>query len=71
MTCPHDAWRSIADTPAALTPEWITGALRSSGRLGAGTVTDVELSPVGTGQMCDSLRLSLRFDGGRSTRRPR
>ena len=56
--------RSIADTPAALTPEWITGALRSSGRLGAGTVTDVELSPVGTGQMCDSLRLTLRFDGG-------
>ena len=54
---------TIADTPAALTPEWITGALRSSGRLGTGTVSRVKLSPVGTGQMCDSLRLTLRFDG--------
>jgi aminoglycoside/choline kinase family phosphotransferase len=54
---------SIADTPHALTPEWITGALRSSGRLGSGSVTGVDSSPVGTGQMCDSLRLTLCFDG--------
>lgn len=54
---------TIADTPTALTPAWITSALRASGRLDAGTVTGVELSPVGTGQMCDSVRVSLRFDG--------
>jgi Phosphotransferase enzyme family len=54
---------TIADTPAALTAEWITSALRSSGRLAEGTVTGVDLSPVGTGQMCDSLRVTLRFDG--------
>jgi aminoglycoside/choline kinase family phosphotransferase len=53
---------AIADTPAALTAEWITQALRSTGRLAAGAVTSVELSPVGTGQMCDSLRVRLRFD---------
>jgi hypothetical protein len=53
---------TIADTPAALTPEWITSALRSSGRLRSGAVTGVELSPVGTGQMCDSVRVTLEFD---------
>ncbi len=55
--------RTIADTPAALTPKWVTDALRSSDRLGTSTITGIELSPVGTGQMCDSLRLALRFDG--------
>ncbi len=65
------SWRSRSPTRRmALTPAWITGALRSSGRLGAGTVTDVGLSPVGTGQMCDSLRLTLTFDrSGRRTDR--
>jgi len=53
---------AIADTPAALTAEWVTSALRASGTLTDGTVTGVELSPVGTGQMCDSLRVTLRFD---------
>ncbi len=53
---------AIADTPAALTAEWITSALRSTGWLDAGRVTGLELSPVGTGQMCDSLRVTLRFD---------
>jgi hypothetical protein len=53
---------AIADTPAALTGEWVTSALRATGWLDAGRVTGVELSPVGTGQMCDSLRMTLRFD---------
>jgi aminoglycoside/choline kinase family phosphotransferase len=53
---------SIADTPGALTPEWITAALRSSGRLGCGAVTGVGSRPVGTGQMSDSLRLTLSYD---------
>jgi Phosphotransferase enzyme family len=53
---------AIADTPDALNPEWLTAALRSSSRLDRGAVVGVELSPVGTGQMCDSLRLTLHFD---------
>lgn len=52
----------IADTPEALTATWLTDALRASGHLGEGRVDHVELSPVGTGQMCDSLRLTLGYD---------
>lgn len=53
---------TIADTPDALTPQWITHALRAGGTLGAERVESVELEPVGTGQMCDSLRLRLHYD---------
>ncbi len=50
---------TIADTPGALTPEWLTAAL---GELtGGSAVSAVELEPVGTGQMCDSFRLHLTF----------
>jgi aminoglycoside/choline kinase family phosphotransferase len=52
----------IADTPAGLEPGWLTEALRAGGVLGAETVTAVQLTPVGTGQMCDSARLALQFD---------
>jgi hypothetical protein len=47
----------IADRPELLTPEWLSQAL---GR----TITGVEQQPIGTGQMCDSLRLSLACDDG-------
>jgi aminoglycoside/choline kinase family phosphotransferase len=53
---------TIAETPEALTPGWLTDALRASGVLDAEVVTDVAQTPVGTGQMCDSLRLTLRYD---------
>jgi aminoglycoside/choline kinase family phosphotransferase len=53
---------AIADRPAALTPGWITEALRASGRLPTAAVIDVELEAVGTGQMSDSLRLRVHFD---------
>lgn len=54
----------IASDPAALTPAWVTGALRAGGALDAGvSVTAVATSPIGTGQMCDSLRLELTYDG--------
>lgn len=53
-------WDPIADAPDALTPEWLTAALRSAGRLGS-TVTAVEQTTVGTGQMCDSVRLTLTY----------
>ncbi len=46
----------IADHPSALTPEWLTLAL-------AADVTSVDLTPVGTGQMCDSFRLRLSYRG--------
>ena len=53
----------IADTPEALTAGWVTDALRASGRLAGASVVGIEQTPVGTGQMCDSVRLGLRYDG--------
>jgi hypothetical protein len=52
----------IADTPTALTPDWLTRALQHAGVLEDAVVTAAQLTPVGTGQMCDSARLSLTFD---------
>ena len=52
----------IAATDDALTPEWITAALTASGHLDGASVVAVELTSVGTGQMSDSLRMSLRYD---------
>src|SRR6201995_1594886 len=51
----------IAPTPAALTAEWLTAALRQSGGLDV-DVVDVSLAPIGTGQMCASVRMTLRYD---------
>lgn len=53
----------IADHPAALTPAWLTDVLTATGRLDGARVVDVVARPLGTGQMCDSFRLSLGFDG--------
>jgi Phosphotransferase enzyme family len=55
----------IPDTPALLTAEWLTAALRAGGTLppDGPRVTAVTASPVGTGQMCDSVRLTLTYDG--------
>jgi aminoglycoside/choline kinase family phosphotransferase len=53
---------AIADTPDALTPRWLTEALAAAEQLPAGRVVDVDASPVGTGQMCDTVRLTLHFD---------
>lgn len=53
----------IADTPDALTPAWLTAALQASGRLESDSrVVGVERHPIGTGQMCDALRLGLTYD---------
>lgn len=46
---------------ADLTPGYLTGALASD--LGDATVTAVTAEPVGTGQVSDSYRLHLRYDG--------
>ncbi len=53
---------TIADTPAALTPEWLTAALRRSSDLGPASVTGVAPAPLGTGQMCDTYRLAVDYD---------
>jgi hypothetical protein len=54
----------IPETPGDLTPGWLTAALTASAPdlLDGATVTGVDVSPVGTGQMSDSLRLALRYD---------
>jgi hypothetical protein len=51
----------IADTPDAISPEWVTSALGQRGS-DSGRVAEVSLSPIGTGQMCDSVRVTLRYD---------
>ncbi|QYG91023.1 aminoglycoside phosphotransferase family protein [Iamia sp. SCSIO 61187] len=56
---------AIADTPDLLTAEWLTAALGP--HLGGGRVTAAHASPVGTGQMCDSLRLALTYEGAPAT----
>jgi Phosphotransferase enzyme family len=52
----------IADTPKTLTPTWLTAALTTSGLLDGGRVVDVTSHPIGTGQMCDCLRLDVGYD---------
>lgn len=53
---------TIADAPGALTPEWLTAALRFSGVVVDETVTEVRTATLGTGQMSDSVRVSLTYD---------
>ena len=53
----------IAETPEALTPEWLTAALAAGGQLGEARVVAAVTTPVGTGQMCDSVRVALTYDG--------
>lgn len=53
---------TIADTVDALTPEWLTAALTASGSLSGARVIAAESRPLGTGQMCDSVRIRLSYD---------
>lgn len=53
---------SIADTPEALTPEWLTAALTASGTISGARVAAAVVRPLGTGQMCDSVRVHLRYE---------
>lgn len=46
----------IADSPDQLTPEWLSTVLGAA-------VADVDRQPVGTGQMSDSIRLELTYEG--------
>ena len=54
----------IAETPEQLTAPWVTDALHANGHLEPDRrVVDVSCAAVGTGQMCDSVRLALGYDG--------
>jgi hypothetical protein len=56
---PPDLIRYAADA----TPEWVTAVLSRNGSIKTGcTVTDVSVSPIGTGQMADTARLDLTYD---------
>jgi hypothetical protein len=52
----NDADIPIADAPGLLTPAWLSSVLGA-------TVTDVAQAAVGTGQMSDSIRLELTYEG--------
>ncbi|HKY16082.1 MAG TPA: phosphotransferase [Microthrixaceae bacterium] len=54
---------AIADTPEKLTPEWLTDALSRSGHLDGLRVVEAHVHPVGTGQVCDSYRIAMTFNG--------
>lgn len=51
----------IVTEPGAMTPAWLTEVL--GGPFDGVTVTDFDATPVGTGQMGDSVRLRLEHDG--------
>jgi hypothetical protein len=50
--------------PEAVTPEWLTERLREAGELDTGRVASVAWQPIGTGQVGDSARFTLKYDGG-------
>ncbi|HLN42841.1 MAG TPA: phosphotransferase [Acidimicrobiales bacterium] len=52
----------IADSAEDLTPSWLTAALSASRVLDGARVVDAECQPIGTGQMCDCVRLDLHYD---------
>lgn len=55
-----EAQRDVVDGVGGLTPEWLTGAL--DGATGGAAVTDVEVSPIGTGQVADTVRLRPTYE---------
>ena len=53
---------SFPTTAAEVTPGWLTTQLRGSGALVAGQVVAVAHVPIGTGQVGDTVRLTLTYD---------
>jgi len=53
----------IVAGPYLIDPEWMTSALRASGDLPHGQVTDVHSRPVGNGLVGDSFRFELKYEG--------
>ncbi len=60
----NDAAAAFPAHPDAVTPEWLTERLREGGALDAGRVSGVRWEPVGTGQVGDSVRFTLGYEGG-------
>jgi aminoglycoside phosphotransferase (APT) family kinase protein len=59
--------KDLGDFPAhpeAVSSEWLTARLREAGALAQGHVRTVEWSPIGTGQVGDSARFRLTYEGG-------
>jgi hypothetical protein len=55
---------SIVSSSAGVTPEWLTDVLRENGTISSDTkVVGVEATPIGTGQIGDNIRFSLRYEG--------
>lgn len=50
-------------TAAALTPEWLTASLKSSGQLPQGRVVSADTQLIGTGKMGDNVRITLAYEG--------
>lgn len=48
---------------ATVSPEVLDTVLRASGALSTGRIREVEMTPVGTGQMAESVRLAIGYDG--------
>ncbi|MGO8877086.1 MAG: phosphotransferase family protein [Acidimicrobiales bacterium] len=57
-----DAPVPIIDTLQELTPAWLTSALAASVTIEGERVLDVGIGAIGTGQMCQCARLSVRYD---------
>lgn len=54
----------LISDPALVTPEWLTAVLQAADVLGESSrVTGFDSEPVGTGQVGDSVRFGLRYDG--------
>jgi hypothetical protein len=51
----------VPDGRAGPTPQWLTHALDRGVELGGASVVDVTVTPVSTGQMCDGVRIELRY----------
>lgn len=54
---------AIPSHPDSITPAWLTERLRAAGLLDSGSVTAVRWEPIGTGQVGDSVRFHLSYDG--------
>ena len=56
----------IPTTLADLTPDWLTGALRAGGRLGAVAIRSAEVESIGrgTGLLCQLARVTLEYEPG-------
>ncbi len=50
--------------PSVVSAEWLTERLQASGELERGRVTSVDWQPIGTGQVGDSVRFMIAYEGG-------